>query len=595
MNKKFTIIFISIILALSLTLSSCQITAKDQEKSTTTTESSAASQTFEAFLNEEFQNAFQDSLLSLHYTLKNLENYGIEKPEKAFPSITEDYNETCKKELIATRKALSTIASSDLEEHQQVIYETVEKYLEQQLALCEYPQFIHFLGASSGLSSNLPLTLAEYTFYSEEDVKDYLSILTQIPALFEEAFAWEKNQAEAGYSLSEFEIADTISQIDRFLNTSTENNLLLETFNTRIDNIANFSADQKNTYKKNNEHLILRTVIPAFETLKENLLTLQKNAPQGQGLSHYEGGAEYYELLIQSKTMSDRSISELIETLEKRMDTLIQRIQQAAKNFPEGYEIFISTDTYTDDTPEQMLTTLSKAIADAYPSLSDITYKVEPIPEALKNNTTAAYYMVPPLDSTEENRIYYGSHSTSSASLFMTLAHEGYPGHLYHQNYLLENGLHPIFYVLDITGYKEAWAFYAANDAADYCDFGIYEEKYHDVLTELYRCNDEFSYCISSLLDLYINYKGYDEQTIGNILTKYGLDSSSKAFYQYAIEEPGAYLQYYVGYLELITIRQSLENCLGNDFNEKHFHTKLLEIGPCYFSQMKKILKNSEF
>ena len=83
---------------------------------------------------------------------------------------------------------------------------------------------------------------------------------------------------------------------------------------------------------------------------------------------------------------------------------------------------------------------------------------------------------------------------------------------------------------------------------------------------------------------------------VGNVLTNYGLDSTSaKAFFEYAVEEPGAYLQYYVGYLELIAIRQNSEKILGNNFNEKQFHTELLEIGPCYFSQIKKIIKNSEF
>lgn len=616
MKKKQSNLLLSFLLIIVLLFPSCQVNLPDSsgENSTFTAKQTAAREAFEAFLNEEFQNAFEDSLLTLHYTLKNPENYGIEKPQKAFPAITEDYNEQCKKELLATQKALSTIGRSDLTENQQITYETVEKYVEQQLALCDYPQFLHVLGASSGLSSNLPLTLAEYTFYLEEDVKDYLSILTQIPTLFEEAFAWEKKQAEEGYSLSDFEIEDTINQIDRFLNPSktvssteigddtltlennTRNNLLIETFNTRIDNIENFSEDQKKTYKKNNEHLVKNTVIPAFETLKENLLLLQENAPTGQGLSHYENGADYYEQLIQSMTMSDRSISTLIKTLEKRMETITKRITTVASQSPEAYEIFTTTEVFTDQTPAEMLATLSELIKADYPALSDVTYKVEPIPDALKNNTTAAYYMVPPFDSAEENRIYYGDSALSSASLFMTLAHEGYPGHLYHQNYLLENDLHPIFYVLDITGYKEAWAYYAANDAADYCDFGIYDEEYHEELTELYRCNDEFSYCLCSLVDLYVNYEGYDEEMVGNVLTKYGLDSTSaKAFFEYAVEEPGAYLQYYVGYLELIAIRQNSEKILGNNFNEKQFHTELLEIGPCYFSQIKKIIKNSEF
>lgn len=586
MKRKLLFPLICTILSFSLFLTSCLSPGTSQKESGVTKEQQATSEAFEAFLNEEFQNAFEDNLLTLHYTLKNPAGYGIEKPEKAFPAITENYSDDCKEELLETQRNLSTIDANNLSEHQQILYQTVEKYVNQQLALLDYPQFLHLLGASSGLSSNLPLTLAEYTFDTEEDVKDYLSILTQIPTLFTEAFAWEKSQANAGYSLCDFEIADTIAQIDHFL-TVTKENLLITTFESRIDSLSGLSADQITSYKKNNAHLIQTVVIPAFTTLKENLTLLKEDAPAGSGLAAMENGASYYETLIQSKTMSDRSMNTLIKTLEKRMSEIVSRIDQVRKTSPKAYEIFVSTDSYNDDVPEDMLSYLENAIQKDFPSLSGVTYKAEPIPEALKNNTTAAYYMVPPLDSTEENRIYYRETTTGSASLFMTLAHEGYPGHLYQQNYFLQQGLSPIFYVLSITGYKEAWAFLAANDAADYFTYGSYDQDYHEELTELYRCNDEFSYCISSLIDLYVNYKNYDETAVGKVLEKYGLDNTSKkAFYEYAVEEPGAYLQYYVGYLELINIRQRGEKELGKEFNKKDFYEKVLSFGPCYFSTL---------
>lgn len=586
MKRKLLFPLICTLLSFSLFLTSCLSPGTSQKESGVTKEQQATSEAFEAFLNEEFQNAFEDNLLTLHYTLKNPAGYGIEKPEKAFPAITENYSDDCKEELLETQRNLSTIDANNLSEHQQILYQTVEKYVNQQLALLDYPQFLHLLGASSGLSSNLPLTLSEYTFDTEEDIKDYLSILTQIPTLFIEAFALEKNQADAGYSLCDFEIADTIAQIDHFL-TVTEENLLITTFESRIDSLSGLSADQITSYKKNNAHLIQTVVIPAFTTLKENLTLLKEDAPAGSGLAAMENGASYYETLIQSKTMSDRSMNTLIKTLEKRMSEIVSRIDQVRKTSPKAYEIFVSTDSYNDDTPEDMLSYLENTIQKDFPSLSGVIYKAEPIPEALKNNTTAAYYMVPPLDSTEENRIYYRETATGSASLFMTLAHEGYPGHLYQQNYFLQQGLSPIFYVLSITGYKEAWAFLAANDAADYFTYGSYDQDYHEELTELYRCNDEFSYCISSLIDLYVNYKNYDETAVGKVLEKYGLDNTSKkAFYEYAIEEPGAYLQYYVGYLELINIRQKAEKELGKEFNKKDFYEKVLSFGPCYLSTL---------
>jgi len=600
MNKKppfhkymHMIFILSTILFILCGLSSCVFSTNvDSPKA------KSSQQAFEQFLNEQFCASFENELINLHYTLKDPKNFGIERPAKASSEITSDYTKQMKTSLTETQTALHNINKNHLTNDQKRIYQTLDQYLKQQTALCDYPQFLNLLSYGTGLSSNLPLTLAEYTFYSEEDVKDYLSILPQIPDLLTQAFHWEQNQIQAGYGMADFEIEHTIEQIHIFLNGSVENkedsNLLMETFESRLDTLTGLSIDQKNTYLKNNEILITHTVIPAFEQLRESLTNLKKTAPEGKGLCNYEGGLDYYKLLLASMTLSDRSLSTMIHSLEKRLDTLTDRIADQVMKTPEIYDIFltaIENNQLPEQTPEEMLLYLEKKIYEDYPELSHVIYRVEPIPKALENDTTAAYYLIPPYDSPEENRIYYGKAATDNCSLFMTLSHEGYPGHLYHQNYLLEQGMNPIFYVMDMTGYKEGWAFYAEIDAADYYHFGTYEEKYHDGLVEMYRCNLEYSYCISSLVDLYVNGKGRNEDDIKSFLASLAMDEeTASSLYKYAIEEPGTYLQYYIGYLEILTIRENAEKSLGNNFNEKDFHKAFLSLGPCFYKDLAKYM-----
>lgn len=547
---------------------------------------------FEALLEEEFKDSFLSDFVGLHYTLKDPSAYGIEKPEPSFPPLTEEYNKKSIEELRKSQEKLLALDCSLLTPKQQILYQTLSHYMTQQLALSDYSQFINVLSADKGISSQLPITLSEYAFYSEEDVKNYLALLTKVPSYFSEALQWEENRVHSGTSMADFEIDDTIGQIDHFLKKE-DNNLLFTTFEDRIDALTFLSEDQKNTYKKNNEYLISHTVLPAFSSLKEGLLKLKGNNKKGQGLSSYEGGKEYYELLLQSMTLSDRSVSELIQTLEKRMKVIVNRVSQVYKKNPDAYEIFSDNRNFTEESPEEMLNRLKTSIQEDYPSLPHVSYQLAPIPDALKNNTTAAYYMIPPLDGTEENKIYYNDESIESATLFTTLAHEGYPGHLYQHNYLMQTNLSPIFSIIDITGYKEGWAYYTEIDCAKYNDYGKYDNDYHDALVELSRCNDEFGYGISCLVDLYVNGRGYTEEEIGRVLTTYGLDATSAgAFYEYAVEEPGAYLQYYVGYLELLSIRQNAEKKLGESFVAKDFHRKILETGPCYYTQLTKIMSD---
>lgn len=602
-NKSLRIFFVLFTLLMFLCGFSCCSHTEDVDNP----KSKSIQKTFETFLENEFRSSFEHDLINLHYTLKNPKSFRIEKPIKAFLDITPDYPEHMKADLLETQKTLHQINKKHLTEEQQRIYQTLDRYLKQQIKLCDYPQFLNLLSYATGLSSSLPLTLAEYTFYTEEDISDYLSVLPQIPELLQQAYEWEKTLTESGHGMADFEVDHTIEQIDIFLCASADNqddslsalseeNLLITTFASRLESVHGLSNDQKNTYIKNNRDLILHTVLPAFSELKDNLSELKTKASPGKGLCLYEDGLEYYKTLLASMTLSDLSLNKMIQTLEKRLDTLTDRISNQVLKTPDIYDIFLTAmdeNNLPNQTPQEMLLSLEEKTEKDYPALSNVTYRVEPIPEALENDTTAAYYLIPPYDSPEENRIYYGKASTDNCSLFMTLSHEGYPGHLYHQNYLLEHNLHPIFYVMDMTGYKEGWAFYAEIDAADYYDFGVYEENYHEGLTELYRCNLEYSYCISSLIDLYVNGKGYDKDLVEDFLFDLGMDKNTAAsLYQYAIEEPGTYLQYYIGYLEILSIREHAEKRLHSDFSKKTFHEAFLSLGPCFYGDLAKYMKH---
>lgn len=588
---------------LLLFLTGCDKENQTTESATETIAADSNTQTqqeFEDFVQELFQDSFEDDLLSLHFTLKDYSAYQIEKPDAAFSPLTEEYNEACIEDLKKTQERLASFDRDELTEDQQFLHETLTHYIDQQIQLSQYSQFANPLSVNCGVSSQLPVSLSEYTFDTEDDIKDYLFILTQIPDYFTQALTWEENRTDSGYGMTDFEIKDVIQQIDQFLEDQ-ENNILIDTFTERLNNLTSLSEDQKNTYEKNNQSLVTDTVLPAFTSLRDGLSSLiaepeasaetdtdSETSSVAQGLSTYEGGRDYYELLVQSMTLSDRSLTQMTKTLEKRMKTIMKRVQTVYKKDSKAYQILANTESFTSETPQEMLERLKTCIEADYPALSDITYTVSPIPDALKNNTTAAYYMIPPFDSSENNRIYYNAEKKASTELFTTLAHEGYPGHLYQTNYFLSTSPNPIYYVMNFTGYKEGWAYYTEIDCTQYNDYGEYDAEYHDDLVELARCNDEFGYCLSSLVDLYVNGESYTMDQVGDVLETYGLDSTSaRSFYEFAVEEPGTYLQYYIGYLEILSLRNTAEKELGSQFSAKDFHTAILDAGPCYYFQLE--------
>jgi len=58
------------------------------------------------------------------------------------------------------------------------------------------------------------------------------------------------------------------------------------------------------------------------------------------------------------------------------------------------------------------------------------------------------------------------------------------------------------------------------------------------------------------------------------------------------VENPTNYMEYYVGYLEIMEMRNTAERVLKDGFNLKDFHTFLLDVGPAPFSVIQPAFRN---
>ena len=58
------------------------------------------------------------------------------------------------------------------------------------------------------------------------------------------------------------------------------------------------------------------------------------------------------------------------------------------------------------------------------------------------------------------------------------------------------------------------------------------------------------------------------------------------------VENPANYLEYYVGYLEILNMRKAAEKAQGLKFNAKAFHQFILETGPAPFTVLKIYFQN---
>ena len=212
--------------------------------------------------------------------------------------------------------------------------------------------------------------------------------------------------------------------------------------------------------------------------------------------------------------------------------------------------------------------------------------QVKYVPKALEEYLSPAFYLIPSIDNYSENTIYINqAHNLADINLFTTLAHEGYPGHLYQTTYFANTNPDPIRTVLNFSGYVEGWATYA-----EMCSY--YISSLDKPYATLLQKNNSLILGLYALTDIGIHYDAWSVDDTLKFFSAYGIHDEAviQEIYEYIVGDPANYLAYYVGYLEMLELKKESMKKEGNNFSQKEFHQRILEIGPAPFEVIRKHL-----
>lgn len=544
-------------------------------------------QRFRAFTRQVFLSELSASTLNLHYTLADPSAYGL----KQYPITLGSMGEEARLASAAqTENYLSMLAGFDREQltaENRLTYDIFADYLNTAREMEPYYLYQEPLSPTLGIQAQLPVLLAEYTFRTKRDIEDYLQLLTAIPAYFDSILSFEKEKAKAGLFMSDVCVKDILNQCSSFVE-SGENNYLKQLFEEQINSFTNLTADEKISYKNQNEEILKEYVIPAYQTLMAELAKLLGSGKNSGGLCNLPQGKQYYERLVHSTTGDSSSI----ETIEKRIKQEISQVYGEIRTLLEDDSGL--TDVSLEDLPRaepvDILNRLQEAIAADFPEAPAVSCQVKYVHDSLADYLSPAFYLIPPIDDTSRNVIYINPASDYNAlELYTTLAHEGYPGHLY-QTVIFENtNQEPLRSILSFGGYTEGWATYVEMYA-----YSTWEEDSR--LAALYQKDRSFLLGIASLLDIGIHYRGYTRNQVAQFLEKFGIrEETADSLYTAILESPANYLKYYVGYLNFQDLQTYLKGVLGKNFSLKEYHARVLEIGPCSFRLLKSYLIDEEY
>ena len=533
---------------------------------------------FRQFTKQLFCQELSSNTISLHYTLKNPKEYDIRENEVTFGTFPTD-----NKNLLASvenlEEVLKTFDYNKLSVENSLTYDVLKCYLNMTERDAEYILYDEPMGLVSGVQTQLPFILSEYPFYEQSDVDTYLQLMKTTPEYFASLLKFEQKKSKAGLFMSDKMAEQVIEQCKAFRDMG-ENNYLYSTFAERVQTVTSLSDKQKSDYIQKNARMMKAYVLPAYDNLICAIEKLKGSGKNEQGLCYLPKGKDYYEQVVEASTGSTRSVEEIRDMTRRQMTEDLEAMERVMKISEKEVNASIPQN------PTSILQDLQTKISTSFPKLPDTTYEVKYVPKAMQEHLSPAFYMIPAIDAYNENVIYVNEAQIGNTmALFTTLAHEGYPGHLYQTVYFANTNPDPIRTVLNFGGYVEGWATYA-----EMCSYYL-APLTKDQATLLQK-NSSIVLGLYTLADIGIHYDGWSREDAAAFYKKYGIgdEDNVNRIYDLILGSPGNYLKYYVGYVEFLELKKDWVKEYGSQASQKEFHKAVLDIGPAPFKVVEKYI-----
>ena len=170
---------------------------------------------FLKFTADLFRQEVSSSAITLHYTLKYPEKYGVENTPITLGAYTADptaLSASCEN----TLAVLDSFRRQKLSRENRLTYDVLRSYLTESLHAVPFALYEEPLSPLTGVQSQLPILLSEYPFYSDEDIDSYLALISDVPEHFASLIAFEKEKSKAGLFMSSRCAQDIIEECSSF-------------------------------------------------------------------------------------------------------------------------------------------------------------------------------------------------------------------------------------------------------------------------------------------------------------------------------------------------------------------------------------------
>lgn len=415
-----------------------------------------------------------------------------------------------------------------------------------------------------------------------------------------------------------------------------ESNYLISTFVERIKQVKELNESEKSAYIQENALALNSYVLPAYGKLKAEVQELKGTGKNKQGLCYLPNGTAYYEQVVREETGSERTVEEMEDLTRRQIVADLEAMEEvlgigqntqpernadesagqgnaeqgdaeqenagqgdAGTDAERGNTVkrnavveqaqetaSAQVEAVTAPNPVSILKQLEEGIKKCFPEPPKTNVDVKYVPKAMEAHLSPAFYMIPAIDDYQDNVIYVNqAHMGNTLTLYTTLAHEGYPGHLYQTVYYAGTDPSPIRNILNFGGYVEGWATYA-----EMCSYSL--APFPKAQAVLLQKNSSILLGLYTLADIGIHYHGWSRADLSAFFLNYGIKDTAVTdrIYDLILGAPGNYLKYYIGYVEFLELKKAWIKEMGADSPQKAFHEAVLKVGPAPFELVEKYM-----
>lgn len=339
---------------------------------------------------------------------------------------------------------------------------------------------------------------------------------------------------------------------------------------------------------------ITERLVPAYARLhafiRDEYLPAARDSA---GLGALPGGEDWYAWLVRHHTTTDLTPDEIhrigLDEVE-RIHGAMRAIQEEVGlegDLQDFFEHLNTEPRFYFESREEMVAAYEalrdKADAAAprlFSRIPEADYEIRPVERYREQSAAKGSYQRPSADGSRPGIFYLNTWRPearprwAAESLFL---HEAVPGHHFQRSSNLELEDVPDFRRHGgVTAFAEGWGLYAESAPVGEA-MGFYEDPYQ----RFGQLNAELWRAIRLVVDTGLHAKGWSREDVLEYMYANSavLETRAVSEAERFMAIPGQALAYKIGQLKILELRRRAEAALGDDFDIRAFHAKVLEEG----------------